>query len=387
MRRRKFRCSSLPRIIGCNASSKRPKHGEIDPPFQASFLGSGIHKGLQTVVDKDLSHPPDLTKIIDLYDIEDPDELVRLVWTGVNAWNSLKTWVEPIATEQQMECDIGEKWRLTGSGDIIAKDAEGGLVVIDWKSGYVQKDVKHQLYGYAKLALNKFEHFNHGKVITVWLRHNAIEIKDFDRDYIDGEWTDLLISSFTGRQYSPHPDFCDYCPNTYDCDAKKQMNRSASTELMKADEAKTVPAILGDFYDRSRMLKRAIENYDKAMKQQIRDSGGSFEFPDGRCATFNEELRKEIDFVKAWPIIAKYFKCDGQLPELLNAIGPSMKYGKKDLMNFVKALAPRGEKGKAIAALMDELEEAGAVTIKTINKVKISQSIEEREIDESKSIS
>jgi len=383
MRRRNFRCSSLPRIIGCNASSKRPTYKEVDPPSAPASLGTAIHKSLQNVVDDDLDHPPDLTRIIDLYDIEEVDELVRLSWTGVNAWKSIKNWINVTGTEQKMECDIGDKWRLTGSADIEGKDNQGGLVIVDWKSGYVQKDVKHQLYGYAKLGLNKHKDIDHGKIIVVWLRHNAIEVKDFDRDYIDGEWTELLQSSFRGQKYTPSPDSCDYCPNRFGCTAKELMMRSASTELIKADTLEKIPAILGNFYDRSKMLKSALKKYDETMKQQIADSGGIFEFPDGRTASFVEEERKEIDMMRSWPIIAKYFECDGVVPELVNEIGASMKFGKKDLMNFVKALAPRGEKGRAIASLMDDLEEAGAVTTKIIKKVKISiQSIEEREIDD-----
>jgi len=383
MGRRSFRCSSLPRIIGCNASTKRPAYKEIEPLSEPASLGTAIHKALQIVVDNNLDYPPDLTKIIDLYDIEDVDELIRLIWTGVNAWKSLKNWMNVTRTEQKMECNIGDKWRLTGSADIEGMDIQDGLIIVDWKSGYVQKDVKHQLYGYAKLGLNKYQDIDHGKIIVVWLRHNAIEVKDFDRDYIDGEWTELLESSFRGHKYTPAPDFCDYCPNRFGCTAKNLMMRSAGTELIKADVKQKIPAILGNFYDRSKMLKNALKRYEDTMKQQIEDSGGSFEFPDGRFASFAEEERKEIDMTRSWPIIAQYFDCDGTVPELMNEIGTSMKFGKKDLMNFVKALAPRGEKGKAIASLMDDLEKAGAVTTKIIKKVKISiQSIEEREIND-----
>ena len=96
MARRSERCSNLPRIFGCNESTKRPTNKEIELLSPPAEMGSAVHKALQIVVDKDLNSPPDLTKIISHFNIEDVDDLVRLTWTGINAWKNLKTWIEVI---------------------------------------------------------------------------------------------------------------------------------------------------------------------------------------------------------------------------------------------------------------------------------------------------
>ena len=118
---------------------------------------------------------------------------------------------------------------------------------------------------------------------------------------------------------------------------------------------------LGALHERARALKGALERYDAALRIALQD--GPIAMPDGRRLELRERQIERIKPREAWGII------EGAIG--LDAMAEAITISKTEIMRAVGDLAPRGQKGRAQAALAQALRDAGAIETETQTRVEV----------------
>jgi hypothetical protein len=127
--------------------------------------------------------------------------------------------------------------------------------------------------------------------------------------------------------------------------------RSAAQSLMVTERGAMRRETLAGLYPMVQQLEDAIGNYRQALRLALAD--GPIEISDGREIRLQERTRSNIDARKAWPVLRQHMTDD--------EIAEALTVKKKAVEDAVKARAGKGMKGKAAAALIQELRDAGAV--------------------------
>jgi len=359
-----IRCSSLPRITSCTASLETPCDADgkeiiIDIPSDVSAMGDAAHKIQATIIKENLNDIPEdlFFSVSTEFDI-DEKELRFLAWAGLKFWRTVRDRLKVINIEEEMQAEIQRKFILTGHPDLMAvmADDPDTLVVIDWKTGHIEKNYIAQVKGYALLALHTNMNVKTIRVLTVYTRLGTTETQEFSAEEIMAYALELaeIVTSDT-QQYCPSNDNCRYCPHSeFGCEAKQALIACACRDI-EAIAGKTggelTVAALASLYDQSRILKTALANYEKTLKSAVEDAGGRIEFGDGESLELEEN---ETTSYLYRPDIISQFITDGAIDELCPTVS------KSKLSDAIGNEAPKGQKGKKIAECLAALEKSGA---------------------------
>lgn len=351
MKRIRVRCSSLPRYFAC-ASSAGEAEAFINGSSDESDLGDAAHEALGCVV---LNVDPDLVDIAKRQGV-DHDELERLVAYGRKAWRELAKYFPAPKVEERLESDYAP-----GTADILHADGVT-LVVGDWKSGRIRRNHTEQMAGYASAALEKFGAPESGEVTScvIWLRDLEAEVVVWTVAELE-QWRARYDAQQAriGKEYAPG-EHCGFCPLRLECRAHQNYLTTSATALMTAPPATVTPQLLASLYPQSRALKKALDSYEAALKEQL-EQHGSLAIGDGTVISLGEGTRSEIDAKAAWPILED----EGLSRDDINGL---LSVGKGALEEIIGSRAPKGTKGKRQAAVMDRLRTAGAVLTKSFTK-------------------
>jgi hypothetical protein len=263
---------------------------------------------------------------------------------------------------------------LSGTADVIAHFAEDGDgvlaprgVVLDWKTGYNESDHYYQVLGYAALAYASlhapFSEYDEIRlaatkvhtVIVAHLRLNMVKTYEVTQaNLLDfGKRLGTIIAD-ENPAYSPSEETCRYCPLAFECQARRKLIEAAGRDVLaiaQGGDHELTPEMLAIVYPQSRMIRQALDAYDRAVKEAVAYAGGRLPSGDGELV-LEERTRETIDYDPS--IIDMYAKPDSI----------RLTVGKKELADAVKASAEQGQKGKAIKACLEELRAAGRVTEK-----------------------
>lgn len=355
------RCSALPRIMACPASSQAPDIA-ISGDSEPARLGRAVHEAMTLVVNEGLRAPPDLTKIAENHGVEDLDELAMLVWFGVRTWQRISRETKVLAIEQYLD-SLGDQLTLIGTPDIVCEADDGSLIVVDWKSGYVERDYRNQIKGYLWLVSRKAEH-DIFKGCIVWLRTCEVETFAMTRIQLN-EWRDELLKALDNDAYSPGA-HCEFCPLSHECAAKSALVRSTASELVSLEIGKSVlsPKQIGELYPHKILLKRALDAYDEILKMTIREHGPQ-PTGDGRILDLTKRDRDYFYLDRIAKPLGKAFDCSC-MEELIETLGPdAITVTKKIVQEVAGCQAPKGGIGKAKAAIIQSLRDANAVVSRT----------------------
>jgi hypothetical protein len=355
---KKIRASAVPGIMKCNASKYPPKI-PIRTDGEPAHIGSAVHAPLASLVDG--SYAWDIARACDEYEV-DEKEVSYLYHVGKSMWDKLKDSIEVLEVETEHTREIGDTgWINTGHMDVAGwyKPVPGTLVVIDWKTGRVDSDYTDQTIDYAWLIHPKYPEATAFKVVTAWLRDNRTVVKDVTLEGLQ-DFERRLISAVTHDDYHPGS-VCEYCSNRLECNAQKSISR-ASVETMLAIGSdgmqEVTPALLSSLYVRSRLVKKAIDDYESALRVSIANNG-PMQIEDGRVLKFVDEPRDKIhldlETLKAYLPIEK-------IQELTTI-------SKTALNEAIGDVAPARQKGALRKAVVEQLRECGAIETSTIRKL------------------
>lgn len=355
-----IRCSALPRIMACPASAATPEM-VIDSTTPEARLGTAAHTAYEWVVEE-AADAIDDGLIDDInagtgYALDD-GELRMLAWNGLVAWKKVRDRLENVRCEFEMHADLGDVL-LSGHPDVTADVAgdEPVRLILDWKTGRKEAEPLDQLKGYCLLddAVNGAPSNVRYLCMVVWTRLGLTETYEFLRDDLY-KFADELCDKIARGQdrYNPDPFHCTYCPRQSDCPARKQLLASAGNDLLCIGEEGTSnqpmsPERLASLYPQSRMLKAALDRYEKQLREAVKAAGGTLgEMTLAKCE--RKAIRWDAKEIGLWV---------DDIAELHPTIG------KLELEDAVKAAAPQGQKGARVKECLNELERCGLVTTTT----------------------
>lgn len=345
----KIRCSSLPRFFEC-ASSELESAAPYDPNTEPAELGTAVHKGLGHFIREGTN--PDLTELAGEYD-QDLDEVRMLYFNGRKAWKAIKAQLPDPLVEQRVESRL-----IHGTADVIFWNGEV-LIIVDWKSGYVQSNYHNQLAGYAHGAVATFGMPTSRKVVivTVWLRQGEVDTAHLDAEDLE-KWEARYEAQIAciGRQYSPSDDSCIGCKRQLNCQAREEFIRSAALSLApyENDQLAVPRETLGALYPKAKILERALDSYKTALRMTIQIDGPLI-VGETKQLELREYTKILLDPRKSWPVM----KAFGLLAHEINAV---LRLSRDKLMKIVAGKAPPQAKGQAKDDCLAALKEADAVT-------------------------
>lgn len=341
-----LRASSLPLLFKCAGSLHNAKALHVDAYNAAGDVGTEVHALLAEYV-----------RTGEVVDLEEKDAEVRfLALAGKRWWDQYGHNIGDPKVEQSYAAPLGG-WQITGTPD-IASISDNIVTIVDFKSTRLfHLDYTPQLVAYGWLILNTLKYAEDYRLrrIIVYLRddtHEVIEVTKEQRVAWAAKLAKVLIWDGV---YHPGPQ-CSYCPIHLACPthtAAVRQGIEALVPLMDALPAEPNKLILA--YQQAQAAEKLIAGFREALRCQIEKTGpidaGDF------VLEFREVNGTQvIDPQAAWPILTQYLATD----ELARVV--SVQKGK--LLDAIAAKAERGVKGKARGQILNQLKEAGAITVK-----------------------
>lgn len=358
-----IRASSMPLAIKCPVSQFIDANTlKIVSDPDITSAGLAVHKALQCFFSGVDCKLEDIAVAYGA-DLED---LRHLYWAGRRIWENLVDRIDVGQVYHEINMISPD---FSGHADrlIVSSDGETAWV-IDYKSGYKDSDYRQQLLTYAHLSLHNFPTVKQVYSCIFWLRTG-----EYEGEWVTREANNLWYAEALKRleEFGFNPGrHCTYCQRFLECPAAKSqliqagevlIESAQQTELTEVDKFFTI-------LDAQKMLSDYCEKVHTMLRAQLAAVGGKIESED-REVFFVEQSRREIDAKVALPIIREKFGSD--------TADQCCSVSKKSIEEVVKASVGRGQKGKAAAAFLAELEERGAVTInKTLrmnDKRKVAQ--------------
>jgi hypothetical protein len=364
-----LRCSGLDDAMACAGTLRAPEIAIEPEKGPAVFAGSATHELLSQVVD---GHATTLAQLDVKGTAErfgvDMGELFPLVRFGLDAWAKLKEYFPAPVSEIPMHATIAPGVSLSGHPDVISVSGTRAAG-LDWKSGRVDSSYAEQARGYCALTLLENPDVTEVSWYIVWLRYQEIEPYRMDRAAAR-VWLQGLVDNVVEWDGVYHPGkVCGYCRRSHECPAVVALARRDMAALGDLDvKALTERAAALDdnalvaLHHRAGLVLRFAESLRELVRARVIANGGCIDTGYTRV-TLEEQRRSEVDTLKAWPVLQKYIGDDVKLAECL-----TVKLSAAE--SVVAKAAGRGKGAAAKAALGKELEEAGALSISTIRKLR-----------------
>lgn len=360
----KLRCSRLPLAFKC-PGSLRSEDGEIrvEIAHEGGALGSAVHEILASMVEHPSGEHPDPRPVAMKYGV-DAEDLSRLVSYGAHAWKAIAQYYPNAISEQDIVYET-EDFTLTGHLDVVAI-GDGWANFADWKSGYKQPDYYAQIMGYARLLFAQ-DTFTQVKGTLIWLRDWSQETVLITREDAEAWERELVAQVVNWDGTYRAGEHCQFCPRFTSCPARQALVRSALVEIADEDEANIItgaslPHIVQMYRDgKLSIVKGLLKQIDDLIHAHIAATG-PIDLGNGRELALVPENRDTIEPLKAWPVLTQYLDTD----ELAGCV----KIGKTALLDAIGDKASKGQKAKAKAQVMSELEAANAVTKTEITKLR-----------------
>ncbi len=357
-----IRCSGLPLLFSCASSGD--DEVLIDRRFEASDLGNAVHDAMELVV---VGMAPDLDSLALRWAV-DRDDLGRLVWYGRKAWAEIEAAYPDPRTEVPVSVTT-DLFRLTGHIDILAEPVPREANFADWKSGYLDADYVHQLFGYAAcLILSGKYDVVRGSV--VWLRDQEIENYTFTREVVMA-WLPRLAEQLERRGRFTLGKHCTYCPRSHSCVAVIQDSRRTVATLsaedfapdrINATIASLAPSDRVAIFREAKRVAALAEQAKAAIRLNVIQSGGELDAGDGWILrVVDEPGRRVLDTEKTWPILEAHLN-EAEVASVIDVSASRFE-------EIVAKRAGKGHGAKAKRALEDELQTAGAISRGSVHKL------------------
>jgi hypothetical protein len=346
------RCSSLPLLFSCG-QSRVDGDCIVEHDIKAGREGTATHEMIRAHFSEALTG--ESAKNICAFHGVDPAACWPLVNRAKGIVKELGLGV-PDAMEEELDNGV-----LSGHPDAewIGSDA---VWIIDWKSSRLDVNYFHQLMGYARLRIKEIRAAVNGcHLIVAWLRDGTVERYHVTAADIEA-WTDRLPPSGGAYVTGAH---CSHCSRAHDCPAQREDMRQALTvvdEGFSIDVSKLDGATKAKVHRKLKMLASIKEHWDEALRNDIR-ANGPVDCGDGfQLALVPEKGKRDIDTLKAWPIISANLTDE--------ELAPCLRIGVTAIQDAIAKKAPPRKGAEAKRQLWAALEAADAVHQGTVEKLK-----------------
>lgn len=171
---------------------------------------------------------------------------------------------------------ISKNWGIRGAMDVVFVDDNGGLVILDWKTGQTKEEDDLQLAIYALAAWKKYGQFPYIVTKFAYTQQGFTQTTSWDADTLVGalEYLVPLAEDYLKAQkennwpQTPHK-WCKYCDLNSNCEAyNKQLEAKpdrASYDIEPTLE--NLPAIL-EYHDKVKAIADAAYSIQAMMKEK-----------------------------------------------------------------------------------------------------------------------
>jgi hypothetical protein len=357
-----LRASALPFLWLCPAAAQAPEL-VLEEDKAAADVGSATHellRGLAETGEIDWAAVPAVAARWNA----DADEIRMLCAQGAKLWAQVSGSFPVATTEVSYLHDAGDLV-LTGHADIVS-DAAGVLQGGDWKTGRKDSDYRRQMEAYCTLALLDDPDLASATFTALWVRDCEAQSYSMTRAEVPG-WLDELRARILRQPETYHPgSHCLYCPRSHECPGRAALVRrevQAFTDapvdfgLMAAND------VIGLLEQADTVAKLAARVRD-VIRQHVAVHGELV--GDGRRLALVQEERRELDPLAAWPVLEGRGFGDEDF-------AACVKLSVCAVEDRVAKAAGRGKGAAAVRALREELQAAGAVWLKTIEKLTVKR--------------
>ena len=147
--------------------------------------------------------------------------------------------------------------------------------------------------------------------------------------------------------------------------------RSAIADLADFDPQQSLRGELAprviDLYERVRVLAKQVDAFKAAIKAEVETNGPIV--GDGTQICLGTRRQQTIDAQIAWPILAETLNED----ELAGCV----KLSKPKMLEAVAGHSAKGQKGKDKDAILEKLEEAGAISVAVTHPLQVKKTDKE----------
>lgn len=360
-------CSHLPRLFACPASKKAPGV-EIELKSEWSELGTCVHQIVGAMVAADEETPP-IKRFVDQWqDTVDPKEVEYLAWNAAHIWKKFRGEFATVAVEQAFESNV-----LHGTPDFVGKKESGELVIIDWKTGWKERDYTDQLMGYATLVTGGCPDLD-TRIVTVWLRsRDSYDVKIVSPAELQA-WLDRLDAVLKSETFSPG-EHCTFCPMEHECAARMALVRSAIGTFQAMNDDAQLPALqqVIDRYPLYPLAKKALERFHDVAKAMVRQAGGSAKLSDGRVLSIEQSNPVKVKTSPVtFGVIAEHLRV-APPSQIIEQFPEIITISKTKLEEKVKELAPYRKGAEYIRQLTAALTDANCLEVTTKEELRLKK--------------
>ena len=352
----KIRGSKADMNMAC-AGSLIPARAAYSPISEDANEGRANHKALEFVA---RGEEAPVKQISERYGV-DEDDLAITVRSGRKLWVEVSRWFPDVATEFKIEGPVTH-----GTIDVICINPDS-LAITDWKTGRSGEEHKYQRMAYADAARGMFGMPSRGFIPTfeIYTALGEIQCINLSEEMLDGfreQCREQIESALSDHpQYAPGV-YCKFCLRQNECAALEDYHRTSVSSLVDTGSTALTRDDIGRLYDRYKLLKGAIEKYEKTLDGMLTD--GPIDIGNGRVVRFKDEDRETIEASNDVIDVLSMFEI-GDPSLLLESIT------KSSIKRACKAVSAKGESSELERVVMKVLRERGLITKKKTKKKEI----------------
>jgi len=183
---------------------------------------------------------------------------------------------KPYFGKMFFEIPFCEAWGVRGAMDLVFVADDGGLVILDWKTGQTKEEDDLQLAVYALSAWKKYGSFPYIKTIFAYVQQGFVQTTYWDAETLVGalEYVKPLIIEYFSVVNSgnlpqkPHK-WCKYCGFHETCEAyNKQLEAKPDRPSYDIEPTlENLPAIL-EYHDKVKAIADAAYSIQAMMKEK-----------------------------------------------------------------------------------------------------------------------
>ena len=349
--------SASDRFMVC-AHSIIPPEIPIRETGDAGNLGSAVHAGIANYIQV-IEY--DLTELSARFSVKDNDTLQKYIAFAAKGWrDSISQYFPNPLVEKSLETTLfmsnDLQIKITGTLD-VADVSEP--VILDWKSGQVERSYYHQMLEYAILAFNNY--YRDSDAIHCYIadipRYQVKEPYIFNRQMC-GEFVEKVVDRIKNLDKLPYEvgEHCHFCPRRHECDAHAIQLRSSISALMDGVgvdySALEAAGELDAFYDRLKIVENACSQMRDGLKLYLNVRNGEIVTEQGTFKLTNVE-RKELDPQKSWDTLTQHLTQD--------EIASCSKISLPHALKLISSKAERGQGAEMKRQVTEDLDEANAI--------------------------
>lgn len=360
-----LRCSALPLAFRC-PGSVRQSEVPLNESHGAADVGTAAHEALRTLAETG-SLDWDSIPAIALRHNADLSEVRMLCAMAAKLWPSIAHHFKGALSEVDLSFEIANDVLLTGHVDLLAirgTVARAG----DWKTGRKDSDYAQQMRGYAALILLENPFLTEVTVTVIWVRDGDIENYTMTRADAPS-WALDLVNTVIHWDGTFRPgSACSHCPRSHECPAANALVRrdvaalsdrnlvgraECEIELMSPEE-------IVELLRKADLVSDYAGRVRDAIKAHVQRHGDIV--ADGVRLTIDVEHQRKVSPLPAWPVLEAAGFNDEDFAACMD-----LRVSKVE--KRVAEKAGRGKGAAAVRQLSADLEAAGAISLKEIQKL------------------